>query len=166
MKLVEARVRMFKHVLDSGEVAIEDDVTCLVGKNESGKTAFMQALQSLKPARETVKITSARNYPAWLEKKHRRTADLDAFEYVSARFNLDDSDVAALEARFGEGILQERSWVLSKRYGGKRIFNFSQQDAVAVAKIASATSDGFAERHGVFRTLEHFAVIRTRIRSF
>lgn len=34
---------------DSGEISFEEDVTCLVGKNESGKTAVLQALHLLNP---------------------------------------------------------------------------------------------------------------------
>ena len=44
MKLVSARVRKFRNILDSGEIRFEDDVTVLVGKNESGKTAALNAL--------------------------------------------------------------------------------------------------------------------------
>ena len=42
--------RMFRNILDSGQVEL-DDVTCLVGKNEAGKSAIMQALHALNPAR-------------------------------------------------------------------------------------------------------------------
>jgi len=46
MKLLKARVMNYKSVEDSGWVTI-NNVTCLVGKNESGKTAFLQSLQKL-----------------------------------------------------------------------------------------------------------------------
>jgi predicted ATP-dependent endonuclease of OLD family len=38
MKLEEVQVTNFKNVLDSTPVKIESGITCLVGKNESGKT--------------------------------------------------------------------------------------------------------------------------------
>jgi recombinational DNA repair ATPase RecF len=41
MRLVTAQVVLFRNVLDSTPVPIEPDITCLVGKNESGKTAFL-----------------------------------------------------------------------------------------------------------------------------
>ncbi len=44
MQLKAVRVQMFRNIVDSGEVAIERDVTCLVGKNESGKTALLSAI--------------------------------------------------------------------------------------------------------------------------
>ena len=71
MKLKTVHARMFRNILDSTEVAIQPDVTCLVGKNESGKTAFLQALWRLRPARTNPKFSIPEQYPAWLEKRHR-----------------------------------------------------------------------------------------------
>ena len=48
MKLTRIHIREFKSIQDSTEVKI-GDVTCLVGKNESGKTALLQALYRLNP---------------------------------------------------------------------------------------------------------------------
>lgn len=43
MRLTSAHVRDFKSITDSGEVKLDREVICLVGKNESGKTAFLGA---------------------------------------------------------------------------------------------------------------------------
>ena len=43
MKLTSVRITNFRSIQDSTEFQI-GDVTCLVGKNESGKTAFLRAL--------------------------------------------------------------------------------------------------------------------------
>ena len=39
-------------------ISIQPDITCLVGKNESGKTAFVQALYRLNPARANAKFSA------------------------------------------------------------------------------------------------------------
>jgi len=49
MILKSVRVKKFKSVADSGLVEFDGAVTCLVGKNESGKTAFLEALYRLNP---------------------------------------------------------------------------------------------------------------------
>ena len=46
MKLIKARVTNYRNIIDSDEVDISD-ITCLVGKNEAGKTAFLKALEGL-----------------------------------------------------------------------------------------------------------------------
>ena len=65
MKLVEAHVLKFRNFDDSGDVSIESDVTALVGKNESGKTAFLQALYHLKPIHGD-ELNALVHYPRWL----------------------------------------------------------------------------------------------------
>ena len=146
MKLVTARVKMFRHILDSDDVAIQPDVTSLVGKNESGKTAFLQAIERINPVRPNVKISAAAQYPAWLEKKHRRETDLEKHAFAFATFELTSDEMAVLEARFGEGILKSTAWTMSREYDGTRRFTFRQDDAVSVSKISSSASDAFKAR--------------------
>ena len=147
MKLIEAHVRMFRHILDSDAVAIGEDVTCLVGKNESGKTAFLQALQRLKPERSSPVISAARQYPAWLEKKHRRTGDLDKHVFVEGRFRVEARDLAVLEQRFGEGILRSGEFTMRRAYDEGRSIHFATDDAKAIAKILSVASTDLAGHH-------------------
>src|SRR5215218_6104988 len=48
--LKTALVQKFRSIENSGTVRLEPDVTCLVGKNESGKTAFLEALHQANPS--------------------------------------------------------------------------------------------------------------------
>lgn len=54
MKLIKLKVTKFKSINDSNEFSLKD-VTCLVGKNESGKTSLLSALYKLNPVEETEK---------------------------------------------------------------------------------------------------------------
>ena len=51
MKLKKVHITDFKSIRDSNEFEV-GDITCLVGKNESGKTALLQALYRLNPIQE------------------------------------------------------------------------------------------------------------------
>ena len=62
MKLRTIRIREFKSVWDSGPFDV-DRVACLVGKNEAGKTAILQALYRLNPIVESDGREAARNDP-------------------------------------------------------------------------------------------------------
>lgn len=44
MKLTHAEIRRYRSIGEPTSFDVESDVTCLVGKNESGKTAILQAL--------------------------------------------------------------------------------------------------------------------------
>ncbi len=52
MKLTKVRITNFQSIQNSTEFDI-DDVTCLVGKNEAGKTALLKALYRLNPINES-----------------------------------------------------------------------------------------------------------------
>jgi len=96
MKLAEVQVRNFKNILDSTTVDIEPDITCFVGKNESGKTAFLHSLYRLNPARHAV-FSVQQQYPAWLEKAHRREGKkLEDVIPVRAVFQLENSDLSQI----------------------------------------------------------------------
>ncbi len=51
MRLKKLRITNYKIIHDSGLFELPD-VTCLVGKNESGKSAICEALYKLKPVTE------------------------------------------------------------------------------------------------------------------
>lgn len=138
MKLKTVQIDHFKHLLDSTEVAIQPDITCLVGKNESGKTAFLEALRRLKPAQGAVEFSINRHYPAWLEKMHRRQGkDLDASCPISCKFELEDADVAAIEDVFGEGVVTSRVFTLSRRYDNRWRYGYAVEEAVSVSNSMS-----------------------------
>ncbi len=62
IKLTEFRVQNFRCLDDSGWIDI-NDITALVGINESGKTAILQALRSLNPGNDIVDIDKIRDFP-------------------------------------------------------------------------------------------------------
>ena len=49
MRLSSARVQKYRSVKDTGWFDVEEQKTILVGSNEAGKSAVLQALQQLKP---------------------------------------------------------------------------------------------------------------------
>lgn len=143
MKLITVEIDHFKHVLNSGVVKIEPDITCLVGQNESGKSTFLEALRRLKPAQGAVRFDSPKHYPAWLEKKHRRKAksegmDLDDKKPIKAVFELEPADIDYVELFFGKGVLTSDTFTLSKTYANNFQHNISVDEAQAVTNILDA----------------------------
>jgi len=119
MKLKSVQVRMFRNILDSTEVKIEEKITCLVGKNESGKSAFLNAVWRLKPARTNLEFSIHEHYPAWLEKRHRNEGlNQEEVEPISVCLEWEPADVKLIEERFGPGVVAVGAILqLSKTYG-------------------------------------------------
>lgn len=138
MLLKSVQIDHFKHILDSTSVEIQPDITCLVGKNESGKTAFLEALRRLKPAQGNVDFNVGKHYPAWLEKMHKRQGkNLEHSKPIQVLFELSDADVAAVEAVFGEGVLTSRTFRLGRRYDNRYTHEFQASEETAVANTVA-----------------------------
>lgn len=136
MKLVQVHVAKFRNILDSTETDIQPDVTCLVGKNESGKTAFLHALYRLRPFRPNVKFDVPRQYPAWLEKRHRMEGqDLSKVVPVRGTFELEKIEIDALESHFGKGILGSLKFVIERNYANELSYIFEPKEDVVVRNL-------------------------------
>jgi energy-coupling factor transporter ATP-binding protein EcfA2 len=97
LKLTAVTIQFFKNIVKSQRILIEDDVTGLIGKNESGKTTALKALHRLNPANGTdLKFDLTKEYPRWRLVPDRRNRNLGALNPVAAEFELDDTDIAAL----------------------------------------------------------------------
>jgi hypothetical protein len=120
MKLVEARVSLFRNIVDSSMVPIQPDITCLVGKNESGKTAFLQALYRFNPARPNAPMSVREQYPAWLEKRDRQQGKrLESVTPILVVFRLEPADRREIEAVFGPKVLVTDELRLARSYEGE-----------------------------------------------
>ena len=84
MKLVSFRVRKFRNIIDSGDVDVESDVSCLVGMNEAGKTAVLTALNRLNPT-DSDSFNIQQDYPRWLLTRDRRAGQVDSTEPIEAQ---------------------------------------------------------------------------------
>ena len=116
MKLLRVEIDHFKNILNSEPIVIQPDVTCVVGKNESGKTAVLQALHRFNPAQPNVSFNAQRQYPAWLEKQHRKQKDIDKHSPVVAHFLLEESECAVIESCLGAGALKSQQLKISRTY--------------------------------------------------
>lgn len=117
MLLTELQVRKFRNIVDSTPIEISEGVTCLVGKNESGKSALLQALYLLKPAYGDV-FNLDEHYPRWLKIRDVKSGEAESVHPIRAVFRLVDADKSAVDASVGEGVLISDSFSLSLKYDG------------------------------------------------
>src|SRR5687767_7376429 len=117
MELTAARVSNFKCVEDSGEFSIAR-VTCLVGKNESGKTTLLQALHGLKPyGADKYQFDKLRDYPRRFFTDYDERHKGAEAKVIESKWRLYAEDVKAVEAVLGKGSLKQTTVVVSKYYG-------------------------------------------------
>ena len=128
MKLTKIRIREFQSIQDSTEVEI-GDVTCLVGKNESGKTALLQALYRLNPlieANGNFDVTD--DYPRRAVNDYKNDVEAERrepAEVIQATYAFESDDITAVEDVFGTECLKDETPTLTLHKGYSNEVEFS-----------------------------------------
>lgn len=136
MKLVGVRIRRFRNIIDSEEVDVSHQVTCLVGKNESGKTAFLHALYRLNPARPNVEFSVLDHYPAWMEKRDRQSGeDLGTVMPVEVTFSIDNADKEYLSSQFGNGVINNDIITIGRNYNNRLVYTIDVSEKAFVEYV-------------------------------
>ena len=115
MKLIKAQVENFKCVEDSKAFRV-DQVTCLIGKNEAGKTALLEALYKLNPVEKNLANFVEGEYPRRHLATDRQRLEREPANVLTTTWELDDADVALLEELVGAGNVKERQVIVTKGY--------------------------------------------------
>lgn len=118
MKLKSFRVHRYKNVIDSTLVPVEQDVTALVGMNESGKSTMLDALYRLNPVYGDG-FVERDDYPRWRWKRDGRKEDLSVVTPIEATFRLDQADLDTLRDALGEGVCTPDTVTIGRRYNGR-----------------------------------------------
>jgi predicted ATP-dependent endonuclease of OLD family len=145
MRLKEFRVTKFRNIVDSGPIKVDAQVTCLVGKNEAGKSGLIEALELLNPAYGQMP-SRADQYPRWLVAQDRRKGDLDEQVFITATFELDENDHAAVDSVLGAGVLVGNELVIERQYNGIHAWDFDYSEKQGLANIVASFPSPVAER--------------------
>lgn len=120
MKLINAHVTEFRSINDSTQFEI-GDITCLVGKNESGKTALLKALYKLNPiVEENGNFDVTDDYPRRdvsdyeddVESGKRSPATV-----ICAIYALEDDDILVVENAYGKACFTSKQPTVSLSKG-------------------------------------------------
>ena len=93
MRLKRVRIQGYRSIIDSGTFEVDGKKTILVGPNEAGKTAPLEAIQQLNPPEGTRELNALRDYPrAEYHKVADGSIDAGDVEVVWAEFELTDEE--------------------------------------------------------------------------
>jgi predicted ATPase len=117
MKLKAVRITNYKCIEDSTEFSV-GPVTCLVGKNESGKTAILDALYRLNPYySEDQSFDKIGEYPRRYLLEYADRHKQGEAKVVETKWELEAGDVSKVEQLLGAGCLLSTEITVSKCYG-------------------------------------------------
>ena len=135
MKLTGVEIKDFKSIRHSTPFEV-GQITCLVGKNESGKTALLQALYKLNPVvPEHSKFDVTDEYPRAEVEEYRQRVESNEIKpaiVVQTEYTLDPDEIKAVEAIYGAGVLTSPTIRVSKGYEDKLFVKVDADEAAAV----------------------------------
>lgn len=141
MKLREYTVREFRSIWDSGPITLDDQTTCLVGKNEAGKTALLTALYRTNPIISGDAVfNETYDYPKREVEDYRfevENGDREEAVVVECLYELDDEDVEAVTSVLGPKALKGKTFTRKTYYGkAESRFWLKVDDAAARKHLA------------------------------
>jgi len=93
IKLKKVEIDKYKSFVEKQEINIENGVTRIVGKNESGKTALLEAMAKFNYFDEndvTFNFDSTNDYPRGQLKKYQQDYPEDNFNVITCTFEISD----------------------------------------------------------------------------
>ena len=125
MKLKSLKVQNYKCIEDSNEFSIES-VTCLVGKNESGKTALLQALYKLNPdIGKDETFNDLQEYPRRKYSEYKSQRDENPANVLTTVWELEKADQDILIEKIGENAFIDNIVIFKKGYDNKTYFELN-----------------------------------------
>lgn len=117
MELESLRVQNYRCIEDSGWVPIED-LTCFVGRNESGKTSFLEAIENLNPAHGDGEYEAYTDYPRQQWPEYDPDED-ESNIVVQAKAQLEEKDRSAVADAYTDGLLADSEVVVGRDYANE-----------------------------------------------
>lgn len=150
MLLKNFQVRDFQSITDSNHVEV-GDITCLVGKNEAGKTALIKALYRLNPITQgDDKFDVTEDYPRSRVSEYEQQVKSGRRSHATvtkATFVLEARERVPIEEALGAGVVPSYEVTLTRGYENKTKLELRTDEKIAgetllaKAKLADAIRD-------------------------
>lgn len=124
MKLKSVRIENFKSIDDSSPFTV-GAITCLVGKNESGKSAILEALYKFNPIIEAdAKLEPPiEYYPRRRWNKYRDHHEAQPDNVLTTVWQVEAEDAEAVNEHIGHGTFSAAEIQVEKGYANKRQYS-------------------------------------------
>jgi hypothetical protein len=165
LTLVKAHVWKYKSIEDSTPVALSGDVTVLVGKNESGKTAFLEALHKSMPL-DAVKYDYIADYPRKDLVRYRPQHEAKNFQkVVELTFRIEKTLADKINKEvFGEAAIVSAGTTFTRTtsYGNDNTIGFHVDQGAALAALQKPL-EGLEHKDEVFADAVTLSDVLTKI---
>jgi predicted ATPase len=145
MKITKVRVNRYKSYEIPQEFTVDPAVTVLVGKNEAGKTAILEAVAKTKYFTDdkNFKFDPVHDYPRKEKKKYDKSGVVE--EAIQITYAIDPALRQTIEADVGKGVLSSDHITLATKYDNSQaIYELNAKTKTFLehkAKVAGIVGD-------------------------
>jgi len=135
MVLKSCRIFNFKCILDTEEFSIKD-LTALVGKNESGKSAILQALYKLNPAETNDEdYSDIEEYPRSRYSEYEENKENEPATVIITKWELTSSEILKIEENYGKGSIKNKIISILKNYNNYTEYSIEIDETIILNHI-------------------------------
>jgi predicted ATP-dependent endonuclease of OLD family len=125
MLVKSVQIKNFRSISDSGIVEFDKNYTVLVGKNESGKTAFLSAIHKANSVEGDIKYNVVEDYPRKALIKYQKTHEDNPDVVATITYELTDDEVKSINTDFCVVVLENKHFSENYNYANSRTITFS-----------------------------------------
>lgn len=124
MKLKDVVIHKYKSFESEQKFSLEDDITILVGMNESGKTSALETIAKTNYFQddEDFKFNTTHDYPRKEKKAMDKSGEIP--EAITCTYEIDTNTIALIEKDMCKGIIKSTTFTLTTKYDNKRVISF------------------------------------------
>lgn len=125
MKLKDVTIHKYKSFESVQKFELENDITVLVGMNESGKTSALESIAKTHYFQddEDFKFNPTHDYPR--KDKKRMEKNNENPEAITCIYEIDDDLLKSIEKEMGKGILKSTSFSVTTKYDNSKSIGLS-----------------------------------------
>jgi len=123
MKLTDVTIHKYKCVETEQSFLVEDDISILVGMNESGKTSILEALAKSNYFQKDSKFVfnTTHDYPRKEKKKLDKSGEDP--KALTCTYSIDKDLLSQIETEMGKDVFVQESLNITYKYSNTKIYN-------------------------------------------
>lgn len=123
MKLKKVIVHKYKSFESDQEFEVQDDITILVGMNESGKTSVLESIAKTRYFQEDkkFKFNLTHDYPRREKKSIDKSGENP--KAITCYYSIDSETLMKIDKEFGTNVLKNVDFSITTKYDNKRNFS-------------------------------------------